>query len=59
MSAMIVSFWDKWKDFYIEYRVRRNAPMVAEWIEYLYNVIKPMMEEQHPEMREKELSLHR
>lgn len=57
MSAMIVSFWDKWKDFYIEYRVRRNAPMVAEWIEYLYNVIKPMMEEQHPEMREKELSL--
>jgi hypothetical protein len=28
--------------------------MVAEWIEYLCNIIKPMMEEQHPERREKE-----
>jgi hypothetical protein len=57
MSAMIISFWEKWGDFYIEYRVRHNAPMVAEWIEYLYNVIKPMMEDQHPEMQTKELSL--
>ena len=44
------------KDYYAEYRVRRNAPMVAEWIEYLYNIIKPIMEAQHPEMKEKVFS---
>jgi hypothetical protein len=53
MSAMVVSFWEKWGDFYVEYRVRRNTPMVAEWIEYLYNEIKPIMKEQHPDMKGK------
>lgn len=56
MSAMVISFWDKWRDYYIEYRVRRNAPMVAEWIEYLYNTIKPIMEEQHPSVKGKKLT---
>jgi len=56
MSAMVISFWEKWKVYYVEYRVRRNAPMVAEWIEYLYNIIKPIMEEQHPSVKGKILT---
>jgi hypothetical protein len=56
MSAMVVSFWEKWGDFYVEYRVRRNTPMVAEWVEYLYNEIKPIMKEQHPDMKGKVLT---
>ena len=57
MSAMVINFWEKMKPFYTEYRIRRNAPMVAEWIEYLYNTIKPIMEEQHPEVKERKPSL--
>jgi hypothetical protein len=30
--------------------------MVAEWIEYLYNEIKPIMKEQHPDMKGKVLT---
>lgn len=51
MSALVINFWEKMRPVYTEYRVRRNAPMVAEWIEYLYNTIKPIMEDQHPEMK--------
>jgi hypothetical protein len=53
MSSMVISFWEKWRNYYIEYRIRRNAPMVAEWIEYLYNTIKLLVEEQHPNVKGK------
>lgn len=51
MSALVVDFWEKMKPVYTEARVRRNSPTVAEWVEYLYDTIKPIMEEQHPEMK--------
>jgi hypothetical protein len=34
-----------------EARVRENWPQLLEWIEYLYNQIKPIVEEQHPELK--------
>ena len=58
MSAMVVSFWERMKPVYTEYRIRRNAPMVAEWIEYLYNTIKPIMDAQHPEMIDKQIIIN-
>lgn len=56
MSAQVLSFWERWRDFYAEMRIRRKNPMAAEWIEYLYSVIKPIVEEQHPELKGKVLS---
>jgi hypothetical protein len=57
MSAMVVSYWDKMRLFYMEYRVRANNPMAGEWIEYLYGVIKSIMVDQHPELSGKKLGL--
>jgi hypothetical protein len=50
MSNGIVSFWEQFGPALLEYR-KRNWPQAAEWVEYLYNVIKPIVEEQHPERR--------
>jgi hypothetical protein len=36
---------------FLERRKRLNSPSIAEWVEYLYNVIKPIVEEQHPELK--------
>ena len=55
MSAMVVSYWDKMRLFWLDYRVKRNAPMAGEWIEYLFDAIRPIMETQHPEMKEKQI----
>jgi len=49
MSGVIVSLWDKFGPMIIEQRERYNWPTAAEWFEYLYNQIKPLYDEQHPE----------
>jgi hypothetical protein len=49
ISGAIMLFWDKFGPIYLEMRERINYPQFAEWTEYLYNQIKPLVEEQHPE----------
>jgi hypothetical protein len=51
ISGVITSFWDKFGPIYLGMRKRLNYPQYGEWVEYLYNQIKPIVEEQHPELK--------
>ena len=51
MSSAITMFWEKFGPILLEYRVRMNYPQRGEYVEYLYNQIKPIVESQHPELR--------
>ncbi len=52
MSSMVLRFWDKFGESVIkEKQVRDDYPQYFEYVEYLYNVIKPMVESQHPELK--------
>ena len=51
MSGMLIRFWEKFGEPTIKIRqVRDNYPQYFEHVEYLYDVIKPMVESQHPEL---------
>jgi hypothetical protein len=50
MSAHIVTSWEKFKPMIENWRERDNNPQLSEWWEYLYNEVKPIMEDQHPEI---------
>jgi len=39
------------KPMMVEWRERFNWPQAFEWAEYLYNEIKPIAEQQHPELK--------
>ena len=47
MSAPIMAYWERTKPMFLERRKRLNSPSIAEWIEYLYNQIRPIYESQH------------
>jgi hypothetical protein len=49
ISAMTLRIWEKYEKIIYSMREYYNAPQTYEWIEYLYNQIKPITEEQHPE----------
>jgi hypothetical protein len=51
MSDAILRYWEQFEPIVAEIRIRENYPQAAEWVEYLYNVIKPIVEEQHPELK--------
>jgi hypothetical protein len=51
MSGMVIGFWEKCSPLVFEMREVENVPQISEWFEYLYNQIKPIAEEQHPELR--------
>lgn len=51
MSGATMRYWEKMAPMVKEARVRENWPQLLEWIEYLYNQIKPIVEEQHPELK--------
>jgi hypothetical protein len=51
MSGGIVSFWEKFGPSFLEYRVRMNWPQRGEYVEYLYNQIKPIVVSQHGELK--------
>ncbi len=51
MSSAITTFWEKFGPSWLEYRVRMNHPQRGEYVEYLYNQIKPIVDSQHPELR--------
>jgi hypothetical protein len=47
MSSVIISYWEKYRQYAYDYRVRRNVPQMGEYIEYLYNQIKPIFDSQY------------
>jgi hypothetical protein len=51
MSSIVVGYWEKYRPYLLETRVRRNQSMMGEYIEFLYGQIKPIVESQHPELR--------
>jgi len=51
MSNAILRYWEKYGPIMAEIRVHRNYPQAGEWAEYLYNVIKQIVEQQHPELK--------
>jgi hypothetical protein len=52
MSSAILGYWEKWGPIVEEWRVRMGMPQASEYQEYLYNTIKAIAEEQHPELRD-------
>jgi hypothetical protein len=51
MSGPIISYWEKMRPYYLEYRVRHDWPQFGEYTEYLYGRIKPIAERQKGELR--------
>lgn len=49
MSGNIIEFWESSKEWLIDFRTQTNYPQYGEWVEYLYNQIKPIVEQQYPE----------
>lgn len=50
LSAPIMVYWERVSPYILERRRRLNSPSIGEWIEYLYNEIRPIYESQHGEM---------
>jgi hypothetical protein len=50
-SGAIIRFWEKTHDIAMELRERLNYPQTYEHVEYLYHQIKPIVEQQHPELK--------
>ena len=40
MRSYVIQFWEKIGPVMVESRVRRRAPLIAEWTEYLYTEVK-------------------
>ncbi len=53
MSGVTIRYWEKFRSYYLEYRVRNDWPQSAEHVEYLYNQIKPIAERQKRELKVK------
>jgi len=52
MSGNILEFWEKFGESWIKVNQERtNYPQYYEQVEYLYSVIKPIVESQHPGSR--------
>jgi len=52
MSGNVLRFWEKFGEPMIKIRqVRTDYPQYYEHVEYLYSVIKPIVESQHPELK--------
>jgi hypothetical protein len=51
MSGTAMRYWEKIAPITEESRIRQNWPQAGEWAEYLYNQLKPIVEEQHPELK--------
>ena len=51
MSGETTRYWERFKPPIEELRERWNWPQALEWVEFLYDKIKPIVEEQHPELK--------
>ena len=50
MSSDIVLLWEKFEPFFNGARIATNNPTLFEYVEYLYNQIKPIREKQLTEL---------
>ncbi len=50
LSGDLMRYWEHIEPFMLEYRKHQNWPQAAEWVEYLYNQIKTIVKDQHPEL---------
>lgn len=51
MSGQILQYWEKVGPIIMEMRRRLNYPQAWEHVEFLYDQILPLVEEQHPELK--------
>jgi len=51
ISGLVMRFWEKTEGMVKEYRLRINYPQFAEFVEYLYNEVKAIALQQHPELK--------
>lgn len=51
MASIVLNYWEKRRDVTVELRRRWGNPRIWEQIEVLYDRIKPIAEEQHPELK--------
>jgi hypothetical protein len=52
MSGETMRFWERFQPLIEEMRSRLNWPQAVEWVEYLYEQVRSIAEEQHPELRQ-------
>lgn len=52
MSGETMRFWERFQPLIEEMRTRLNWPQAVEWVEYLYEQVRSIAEEQHPELRQ-------
>lgn len=50
MSGTIIRYWEKFEPIMVEYREQMGWPQLGEWVEFLYNQIKPLAEKQLQEI---------
>jgi hypothetical protein len=50
ISAVVISYWEKYRSIEVFFRERYNMPQNGEWTEYLYDEIVKVMTSQHPEL---------
>jgi hypothetical protein len=53
VSNNVLSFWEKFGGFIVEYRRRTGQSMAMVWAEYLYDQVKPKAMEIYPDLKAK------
>ena len=51
MSGASMRIWEQYGPNIIKSRQKYNYPQLYEYIEYLYDTIKPLVEAKHPEFK--------
>ena len=54
MSSVIIEFWEKGKQHIAERR--KEVPQYAEYFEYLYEQVKAIAKQEHPDLKEKNMN---
>lgn len=57
MSGAMMLYWEKIQDVVREDRIRSNWPQQLEYVEYLYDQIRSIAVEQHPEILERQFGV--
>jgi len=50
ISAVVISYWERYRPVEVFTREKYNMPQNAEWLEYLYNEVVKVATDQHPEL---------
>jgi hypothetical protein len=57
ISGNLVSYWEKTEPLWTEILERYDYPQVSQWVEYLYNEVRHIMLDKHPELADKEVGI--